>query len=38
MFEKIVTTVAQVVIICLAAEAVREVWKEIEKEEKKENK
>ena len=39
MFEKIVTTVAQVVIICLAAEAVREIWNETEKEEeKKENK
>ena len=37
MIEKIITTVARIVVICLAAEAVRQAWEE-EKEEKKENK
>lgn len=40
MFKKIVTTAARILIICLAAEAIRQVWnpdKEKE-EEKKENK
>ena len=38
MIKKVINTLAQVVTVWLAAEAVRQVWKEIEKEEKKENK
>ena len=39
MIEKIITTAMRIAVICLAAEAVREVWNETEKEEeKKENK
>lgn len=36
MFEKIITTAARIVIICLAAEAVREIWNDKEEEGKKE--
>ena len=39
MFKKIITTAMRIVVICLAAEAVREVWNpNEEEEEKKENK
>ena len=38
MFEKIITVAARVIIICLAAEAIRQTWNEEKKEEKKENK
>lgn len=38
MIKKVINTLAQVVTVWLAAEAVRQTWKEIEKEEKKENK
>ena len=39
MINKIVTTAMRILVICLAAEAVRQVWNEPNKEEgKKENK
>ena len=38
MFTKIITTAVQCFIICLAAEAVRQVWNEEKEEDKKENK
>lgn len=38
MFKKIITVAAHILTVWLAAEAVRQTWKEIEKEEKKENK
>jgi len=39
MIKKVIATAVRIVVICLAAEAVRQVWNETEKEEeKKENK
>ena len=38
MFTKIITTAMRILVICLAAEAVRQVWNEEKKEDKKENK
>ena len=36
MFKKVIATAMRIVVICLAAEAVRQVWNETEKEERKE--